>query len=145
MSVWKHPLYSIWYNITQRCYNPKSEKYPIYGGRGIIMCDRWKNDVKLFIEDNQMLYKKGLSIDRIDNDGIYEPSNCRWVTSKEQARNRRSNIKVEYKGRVYIAKELCEILDIKYKTFWMGINTYKFTVDKAVELGLRNKTRNVNG
>ena len=84
----KHPLYSVWNNILYRC-NDVTNKY--YGGRGIKVCDRWK-DINLFIEDMYPTYQKYLEIDRINNDGNYEPENCKWVTKKENCNNRRNNI-----------------------------------------------------
>lgn len=82
-----HPLYSVWKDMKRRCHNPRRRKYPVYGGRGIIVCDEWKDNFKTFYDwamNNG--YKKGLSIDRIDNDGNYEPSNCQWITVAENSR-----------------------------------------------------------
>lgn len=84
-------LYSIWDGMKKRCYSPKHESYKYYGGRGITICDEWRNNFKLFYDwalDNG--YKEYLTIDRIDVNGNYEPSNCRWVTMKEQAKNKRT-------------------------------------------------------
>lgn len=94
----KSHLYSVWKNIKDRCYREKCKSYHNYGGRGITMCDEWKNDYKKFYD---WAMKNGyeekqtaggvniLSIDRIDNDGNYEPQNCRWVTADIQAKNKR--------------------------------------------------------
>lgn len=82
------PEYYIWKCMRQRCNNPKSHKYPIYGGRGITVCERW-NDFHNFISDMGTRPNKDYSIDRINNDGNYEPQNCRWSTRSEQMRNRR--------------------------------------------------------
>ena len=84
----KHRLYYIWKNIIQRTTSTKSKHYVNYGARGITICDRWLN-LSLFVEDMYPSYIEGLSIDRIDNDGNYEPSNCRWATKSVQARNTR--------------------------------------------------------
>ena len=80
-------VYSIWSHIKKRCYNKNSIDYPKYGGRGIIMCDEWVNNPKAFIEwalSNG--YKETLTIDRINNDGNYEPLNCQWISNEENAK-----------------------------------------------------------
>lgn len=86
----KHPLYGIWCDMKQRCFNKNDIEYINYGGRGITVCDEWKTDFKTFygwaISNG---YKKGLTLDRKDNDGNYEPDNCRWTTKTIQSRNRR--------------------------------------------------------
>lgn len=85
-------LYRIWIGMKNRCYNPNAAKYKDYGGRGITICAEWKNDFPAF-RDWALShgYTDALSIDRIDVDGNYEPSNCRWATAKEQRHNRRDN------------------------------------------------------
>jgi hypothetical protein len=83
-------LYAVWSMMKQRCYNENNKDYKHYGLRGITICDEWRSDFKSFygwsLNNN---YKKGLTIDRKNNDGNYEPSNCRWVTMKVQSKNKR--------------------------------------------------------
>ena len=94
-------LYTIFAKIKSRAYNPKNKRYNDYGGRGITVCDEWKNDFMSFYNWAMSNgYSDELSIDRIDNDGNYEPNNCRWTTKVIQARNQRiqTNNTSGYKG-----------------------------------------------
>lgn len=84
-------IYRLWQNMKTRCYNPKTWNFNNYGGRGIIICDEWKNDFMVFHDwcvSNG--HQKGLQIDRVNNDGNYEPENCRFVTNTTNTHNRRT-------------------------------------------------------
>jgi hypothetical protein len=84
-------LHRIWTNIKTRCYNQNSPDYKYYGGRGIKMCNEWKEDFKAFYDwAMENGYSEDLTVDRIDTFGDYEPINCRWITIQEQQKNRRS-------------------------------------------------------
>jgi hypothetical protein len=92
--LYKTEGYYSWYNMKQRCYNSNLKRYEDYGGRGIKICDRWLNSFENFLTDMGEKPTPQHSIDRIDVNGNYEPSNCRWATPKEQRINQRKNISI---------------------------------------------------
>ena len=105
-----HPrLFRIWCGMKTRCYNKNSNIFKYYGGRGISICKDWISDFKSFNDwALSSGYSDDKSIDRINPDGNYEPSNCRWVGHKEQCLNRRSNIHIEIDGVKKLVPEWCE-------------------------------------
>jgi hypothetical protein len=111
-------LTNVFYKMVQRTTDEKCHAFKNYGGRGISICDKWLNDITSFTDwavSNG--YEVGLQIDRIDNNGNYEPSNCRWATSKEQGNNKRNNVKAY---DIPLSKK-AEELGIKYETLRMRI------------------------
>ena len=141
-------LYAIWCSMKTRCYCPNVRAYRYYGGRGITICSEWLNDYISF--RNWAMsngYKEGLTIDRIDNDGNYEPSNCRWTTRKEQANNQRTTIKIEYKGEKKSLHEWAETLNINPHTLYFRIFRQNWSIERAFneEVSLNKFDRHMKG
>lgn len=110
-------LYTIWKNMKSRCIYKMHDDYDLYGGRGITVCDEWMRDFSEFEQWSlNNGYSDNLSLDRIDVNGNYDPSNCRWVTQKTQCNNTRRNINIEFNGVTHTMKEWSEILGINYGT-----------------------------
>jgi hypothetical protein len=113
----RNKLKSVARTIIARCYNPKHKGYKIYGGRGIHVCQEWKNNIELIVDwmiDNG--WKEGLEIDRINNNGHYCPSNCRITTKKENCKNRRSNRLITIGSDIKTLSEWCDVYGINYCT-----------------------------
>lgn len=98
-------LYLIWNGMRQRCENPRDTTFHNYGGRGISVCNEWLNFNSFFMWAIANGYKDDLSIDRKDNNGNYEPGNCRWITLREQQRNKRTNRLITYDGKTMCLKD----------------------------------------
>lgn len=114
-----HPLYKKWWAMKERCRNPKNEDYKHYGGRGIIVCKEWANDFMAFYNWSVANgWQPTLQIDRIDVNGNYEPSNCRYVTIKENNRNKRFQVLITYKNETMQICQWGERLNIKLPTLW---------------------------
>lgn len=141
----RHPLYANWFSMIDRCTNPKNEGYHRYGGRGISVCDEWASSFKKFIEwGMQNGYKKGLQLDRIDNNGNYSPENCRFVTVKENSKNRRNNLMYSYKGETKMLIDWAEQVGLKYTTLYMRVRSLgDFAMAIESEMGQRHYKSNL--
>jgi len=129
--------YRAWATIKRKCLNSKDKRYPDYGGRGITVCDRWLNSFENFIEDMGMKPTPIHSIDRINNNGNYEPSNCRWATPKEQARNTRFNRTIEYKGDTMCISEIAEKYGMSHLTLRSRLSS-GWSVERALSTPIGN-------
>lgn len=131
----KHPLYRIWGMMIERCYNEKNKNYKNYGGRGVTVCELWRNDFKEYynwcIENG---WRKGLNIDKdkIGDGLLYSPETCCIITSKENQNNRRDNILVEYNGEKLTLSELSDKYEVGYKLLWRRFIKYKWELHRAI-------------
>lgn len=128
-------IYNIWRGMLYRTTDPKSVSYPHYGGRGIKVCERWKS-IDGFLADMGPTYADGLTLERIDVDGDYEPSNCRWATVAEQARNKRNTRLLEFRGRSLVIADWAKVLGMSAKTLTSRIYQYGWSVERALTEGV---------
>lgn len=108
--------YSTWMKMNSRCHTKSDKNFHHYGGRGISVCDRWRHDFVAFTSDMGPRPSPGHSIERINNDGNYEPANCRWATQKDQTRNQRRNRLLTLKGETMVLTAWSERLGISVQT-----------------------------
>lgn len=108
-------IYRRWQHMIQRCHNPNDRDYPKYGGRGISVCDRWRNSFPDFLEDMGLPPSDKHTLDRIDNNGNYEPDNVRWATPSQQINNRRNTRYLTIKGITRPLSEWCKLAGIGSK------------------------------
>lgn len=134
-SLTKSPFYAVFNNMHIRCEKPTNERYSSYGARGISVCDEWsgKEGIYNFIEwaENNG-WRPGLTLDRIDVNGNYEPSNCRWTTWEEQARNKRNTKLYPYMGTMLLATDISKIENIPESMLRYRLNK-GMSVDEAID------------
>lgn len=128
-------VYNTWVSMLQRCFNTNREQYKRYGGRGITVCDRWKQFENFLADMGEP--GPGMELDRIDNDQGYKPGNCRWTTKKQQANNKRNTVKVEYEGATIPLSMLCQSDDPQYEQIRKRIRDYGWTTEQALKTPVR--------
>lgn len=133
----KTKAYNSWSMMRVRCLNPRDHKFPTYGGRGITICERWSK-FENFIEDMGPR-PEGTSIDRINNEGNYEPGNCRWATAKEQSRNRSCARQITLNGKTQNLSAWQEELGIIPETF-ESRRRLGWDIEKCLLTPVRKKT-----
>lgn len=139
-TITKTRLYTIWENINQRCSNPNNTNYIRYGNKGVDICKEWRCSKNFYEWAISNGYKDGLQIDRIDNSKGYSPDNCRWVTTKEQERNKTVVIKVTYKGIIKPLVSLAEDLGISPRLVYRRIKD-GWSVEDAFEKPYRYRKK----
>lgn len=131
-------LYKTWQDMKSRCFRRANKDYMLYGGRGITVCKEWLHDFQTF-HDWAIVngYENPLEIDRINTNGNYEPSNCRFATRKEQTNNTRSNRFLSYNGEVHTMSEWCDKLGFSYTVVRSRLNQCHWSVEKALSTPVR--------
>jgi hypothetical protein len=132
-------LYKTWLSMRGRCHRPTEQSYKDYGGRGISVCDEWRNDFQAFAAYVGVKPSQLHSLDRIDNNGNYEPGNVKWSTRVEQATNRRSSTAVEFNGQVKTLTEWSELTGINRYTISERIRSMGWSTEKALTTPVRSR------
>lgn len=128
----KTPTYKSYRAMIDRCTNPKNIGYPAYGGKGIKVCDRWMVSFVAFLEDLGHRPGKDHTLDRIDVEKDYEPSNCRWANRETQSNNRRNCRTFEYRGRLLTLTQLADVAGLSSQTIHYRLSTLGWSVEDAV-------------
>lgn len=133
--------YTTWQNIKERCGNPRNTKFANYGGRGIAVCERWKESFQAFLDDMGLRPSAKHTIDRIDSNGAYEPGNCRWATWTEQQRNRANNRILTAFGKSLCIAEWAELLGVRRMTISRRVNQLGWSDEEALSIPVRPMRR----
>lgn len=123
-------IYRIWGGIKTRCFNEHDHAYPRYGGRGVTMCVRWSESFENFRDDLGPRPSARHSVERVDNGRGYEPGNCVWATRREQARNMRTNVRIEFRGDSRLLCEWAEMLGISGQALRMRLR--RWSLERAM-------------
>ena len=136
--------YRAWHQMRERCFNHKNKSFGDYGGRGIAVCDQWRDFDRFYLDMGKA--PEGASLDRINNNADYAPGNCRWATREQQARNKRTTHWLTFHGETKCLTEWAASLGIKPRTLRARLDDHGWTVEKALTtpvLSSRTKTRYV--
>lgn len=126
------PLYGVWSAMKRRCYNPNDRCFYLYGGRGITVCDRWRYNYLYFKADMEAMPTPQHSLERINCDGNYEPSNCTWATAKEQANNRRNTRTFTFNGETLNVRQWSERTGINYPALYKRLCIKGYPIKDAL-------------
>ena len=132
----KSRIYYAWASMITRCHNPHAKKYKDYGARGIAVCERWRQSFAAFLEDMGERPTPQHQLDRKNNDGDYEPGNCRWATRAEQMANRRITERFTHAGKTLTLVEWAKETGIEYSTLRQRLHRYGWTVERSLTEGV---------
>lgn len=136
-SALRRRTYMTWNDMRQRCTNPKKCFYERYGGRGITICDEWR-DFAAFLRD--MGYRPdGLTLERIDNDKGYSKDNCVWATQAQQRRNQSTTQMLTYRGETLCLKDWANRIGISQSGLWLRVNKFGWNIEKAISTPARKR------
>lgn len=138
-AIERHPLYHVWVGMRARCRNPNDPRFASYGGRDIVVCERWRDFWK-FVEDVGPRPSTKHTLDRRDNAGPYSPENCRWATSKEQQRNSRANQTLTFDGRTQCIAAWAEEMGIAMGTLRARLGL-GWSIDQALTTHVKRGQR----
>lgn len=134
--------YNTWFHMINRCYNPADSTFANYGGRGITVCQKWRNDFMAFYKDVGERPSKKHSIDRIDTNGDYNPTNVRWATQKEQCNNKRNNINITINGQMHTAIQWASLVGIEPNTLYARLRR-GWPPEKAILAPIRHRNKTI--
>lgn len=140
----KSSEYNSWYGMKRRCYNKAHKDFKNHGARGIVICERWLNSFQNFYNDMGPKPSSKHTLDRINNEGNYEPSNCRWSTSKEQNNNTRANLRFKYKGSLKTISEISSAENINYFTLYGRVVERNMSLSAALSKEIRPKAKSID-
>jgi len=138
--MWNTSEYHIWHGMKSRCLNPRTPNFALYGGRGIVVCERWKNSFQNFFTDMGPRPSLKHSLDRKDGNGSYSPDNCRWATPVEQQRNRRNNVIISYKGETLQVHVWAERLGVSFHALCQRLDR-GWSAERTIEEPIHVKVR----
>ena len=141
--------HAYWNNIyrwmLRRCYDSSCDQYKNYGQRGIAVCKRWRSSIEAFVSDMGPRPSRNHSLDRIDNDGNYEPGNCRWATWTEQAGNKRNNTMLTFNEKTMCLSAWARAVGIQRITLYRRIHVLRWSVERALTTPIRGSGANASG
>lgn len=140
----KHPIFKIWDGMLQRCSNPNNSQSEYYGDRGIKVCTEWANDFGAFLYwatlDASPCWRRGLTLDRKDNELGYNPQNCQWATPAEQNRNQRRTKKYDFDGEQLVATDIAKRLGISAPTFLSRVGRLGWSFEDAISIPVQRRS-----